>query len=50
MHNKLRVVYPQHSSEWDRLEPPGVDFAHNVYRSGIQDLTHIDIKVVANID
>jgi hypothetical protein len=45
MSNKLRVVYPQRDSEWDRPEPPGVDFAHNVFQSGIQDLTHIDIKV-----
>lgn len=45
MHNKLRLSYPQRSSEWDMPEPPGIDFAHNVYRSGIQDLVNIDIKV-----
>lgn len=45
MHNKLRLSYEQRRSEWERPEPPGTDFAHNVYRSGIQDVIHIDFKV-----
>jgi carbonic anhydrase len=45
MHNKLRLAYPQRRSDWERPEPPGIDFAHNVFSSGIQDLANIDIKV-----
>ncbi|KAL3816987.1 hypothetical protein ACHAXA_010107 [Cyclostephanos tholiformis] len=45
MHNKLRLAYPQRQSDRESPEPPGIDFAHNVYRSGIQDLVNIDIKV-----
>ena len=45
MHNKLRLQYPERRSEWERPEPPGADFAHNVFNSGIQDILHIDLKV-----
>ena len=45
MHNKLRLQYQERRSEWDRPEPPGADFAHNVFKSGIQDLLYIDVKV-----
>ena len=45
MHNKLRLSYPERRSEGEMPEPPGTDFAHNVFKSGIQDLVHIDIKV-----
>jgi len=45
MHNKLRLQYPERRSEWERPEPPGADFARNVFNSGIQDILHIDLKV-----
>ncbi|KAL3817136.1 hypothetical protein ACHAXA_009037 [Cyclostephanos tholiformis] len=45
MHNKLRLSYPERRSEEEFPEPPGTDFAHNVFNSGVQDLVNIDIKV-----
>ena len=45
MHNKLRLQYPERRSEWERPEPPGADFARNVFNSGIQDILHIDLKI-----
>ena len=45
MHNKLRLSYPERRSEGEMPEPPGTDFANNVFNSGIQDLVHIDVKV-----
>lgn len=45
MHNKLRLSYPERRSEGELPEPPGTDFANNVFNSGVQDLVNIDIKV-----
>ncbi|KAL3776324.1 hypothetical protein ACHAW5_009067 [Stephanodiscus triporus] len=45
MHNKLRLSYPERRSENEMPEPPGIDFANNVFNSGVQDLVNIDIKV-----
>jgi len=45
MHNKLRLQYPERRSEEEKPEPPGTDFANNVFNSGVQDLVHIDIHV-----
>ena len=45
MHNKLRLQYPERRSEEEKPEPPGTDFANNVFNSGVQDLVYIDIHV-----
>ena len=43
--NKLRLQYPERRSEEEKPEPPGTDFANNVFNSGVQDLVYIDIHV-----
>ena len=45
MHNKLRLSYRERRSENEMPEPPGTDFANNVFNIGVQDLVNIDIKV-----
>lgn len=44
-HNKLRLTYNERRSEREKPIPPGADFARNGFKSGIQDLVNIDIKI-----